>query len=706
LYGCHKRHYNQQMIQRTLILWLLFTFTLSADSSPEEMLTLQHQMAVTIQPENGSITVIDKLTLPTPVSTLTIELNGALTFSANNTAQPKSIYQRRLGTQRIIGYRIEFAEPTEAITLRYAGQISNPLRETAALSRGGRTFTQGMIDAAGVYLSGSSYWYPTTKAARHHFSLQVKLPSAWRSISQGLYDATSERWISKTSQEEIFLIAGPYNVYNQVGPVAKVEAYLLSENAPLANRYIGSAAQWLSFYQQLLGPYPYQKFALVENHWQSGYGMPSFTLLGSRVIRLPFILFSSFPHEILHNWLGNGVYVDYLQGNWSEGLTSYLADHLIQEQQGRGSAYRRKALLQYANQVSEKDDFPIKSFTSHQGHHSQAIGYGKTMMFFHMLRRKIGDNNFVKGLQHFFKNQLFKTASFRSLQRSFETISKQPLQQFFEQWIERTGAPDLVLEKTKLKQIKDRFFLLATIEQMQTTAAYKLNVPYVVQFEDGTIEKYEKQMDEHQLELKQHFTKRPIRLLIDPAYDLFRNLHSDEIPSSFSQLFASKKLLIVLPSKTSSDLLSAYRAIAESWIKGIEHAEIIEDSMITKLPESDVWVFGTENKFKTVFTEKLRQKALNQTQGSTALVQVHGTDRQYQAGYLVLESSEAAPGMTRKLPHYGKYGYIQFNGDLPSVASKGEWMVAAKSMQKNLNQKIAEDLPSPIIPAGASLSPL
>ena len=39
--------------------------------------------------------------------------------------------------------------------------------------------------------------------------------------------------------------------------------------------------------------------------------MPSFTLLGPQVIRFPFILTSSYPHEILHNWWGNSVFVDY-----------------------------------------------------------------------------------------------------------------------------------------------------------------------------------------------------------------------------------------------------------------------------------------------------------------------------------------------------------------------------------------------------------
>ena len=62
--------------------------------------------------------------------------------------------------------------------------------------------------------------------------------------------------------------------------------------------------------------------------------MPSFTLLGPQIIRFPFILTSSYPHEILHNWWGNSVFVDETRGNWCEGLTAYIADHLMQEQRG------------------------------------------------------------------------------------------------------------------------------------------------------------------------------------------------------------------------------------------------------------------------------------------------------------------------------------------------------------------------------------
>jgi hypothetical protein len=44
------------------------------------------------------------------------------------------------------------------------------------------------------------------------------------------------------------------------------------------------------------------------------------------VLRLPFIFSSSLPHEVLHNWWGNGVLIDDRFGNWAEGLTTYQSD--------------------------------------------------------------------------------------------------------------------------------------------------------------------------------------------------------------------------------------------------------------------------------------------------------------------------------------------------------------------------------------------
>ena len=121
----------------------------------------------------------------------------------------------------------------------------------------------------------------------------------------------------------------------------------------LAALYLDLMGGYIDHYSRLIGNYPYAKFAVVENRWQTGFGMPSFTLLGSRVLRLPFIPYTSLPHEILHNWWGNGVWIDYENGNWSEGLTAYLADHWMKERRGKGSQYRLKALQRYSNFAAE-----------------------------------------------------------------------------------------------------------------------------------------------------------------------------------------------------------------------------------------------------------------------------------------------------------------------------------------------------------------
>jgi len=52
------------------------------------------------------------------------------------------------------------------------------------------------------------------------------------------------------------------------------------------------------------------------------------------VVRLPFITETSLGHEVLHSWFGNSVEVDAGQGNWCEGLTTYLADQAFAADKG------------------------------------------------------------------------------------------------------------------------------------------------------------------------------------------------------------------------------------------------------------------------------------------------------------------------------------------------------------------------------------
>lgn len=84
---------------------------------------------------------------------------------------------------------------------------------------------------------------------------------------------------------------------------------------------------------------------VVASPLPTGFGMPKLTYLGADVLRLPFIRKTSLGHEILHNWWRNGVYVDYTRGNWSEGLTTFMADYAYKEDESAAAASRLPPIL-------------------------------------------------------------------------------------------------------------------------------------------------------------------------------------------------------------------------------------------------------------------------------------------------------------------------------------------------------------------------
>ena len=178
-------------------------------------------------------------------------------------------------------------------------------------------------------------------------------------------------------------------------------AYFFPADAELAPTYIEWTKRYLKLYGEMLGPYPYKRFSIVENILPTGYSMPTFTLLGQDVVRLPFIPETSLGHEVLHQWFGNLVYIDYAKGNWAEGLTTYLADHLFEEQKNAGTAYRKALLIDYQSYVHEGNEFPLTDFRVRTDNASKAIGYGKAAMVFHMLKKGLGSDVFLRSLRYF-----------------------------------------------------------------------------------------------------------------------------------------------------------------------------------------------------------------------------------------------------------------------------------------------------------------
>ena len=553
--------------------------------------------------------------------------------------------------------------------------------------------TTGTIQPEGVFLSGASGWYPSAGDGLLTFELEVKLPAGWDAMSQGrrtVHERTPEGtrvvFVSDEAQEEIWLVAGPWTeTARRAGGIDAIVLQRERDDA-LAASYLDATDRYVSMYGKLLGAYPYSKFALVENFWETGYGMPSFTLLGSKVIRLPFILTSSYPHEILHDWWGNGVYVAREGGNWSEGLTAYLADHLFAEQKGTGAAYRQESLQKYADYVSSSKDFPLTAFRERHSPATEAVGYGKALMLFHMLRRELGDDAFVRGLRDLYQTRKFQRASFAEVRAAFEGASKRDLAASFTPWVERAGAPRLKVGPVRTSQIKGDWHLIGTLEQTQDGDAYALPVPVAVTLEgkDATLQTAVRSTG-RTTPFDLALPARPRRLDVDPEFDVFRVLDPEEAPPALSGARGDAAATMVLPAKAPADLLAAYRALAIEWNTGrATPMRIATDDEVTEAPpKGSLFVVGFENRLLPVAEAALAPYPVKPARQGDRTLTLVARRPQGDGSVLVFLAAPRAvqvPGLARKLPHYHKYSSLAFEGDEPVNVVKERWAVTRSPM--------------------------
>jgi len=687
---------------------------------------VHHKIKLKLVPESSQLIVEDQIQLSDEKSkqgTFYMLLHGQLTVTAENAtlvklADLKPPFKEMVKDAGVplVQYRVTMSKPSQPLIVRYQGKIHHVIKGPGEEYARSFSETPGIISEDGVFLANSSAWFPRfSDNELFTIDMEVKVPESWGAVSQGeLLDdqrASGTRtmhWVESHPQDDIYVVASRYHEYVQDTAVAKAMVFLREKDDTLAQKYLDATAQYLSMYTTLIGHYPYKKFALVENFWSTGYGMPSFTLLGPKVIRLPFIIHSSYPHEILHNYWGNGVYIDYDQGNWAEGLTAYLADHLIKAQRGQAVEYRRDVLQKYTDFVNSGQDFPLTEFRSRHSSATEAVGYGKTLMLFHMLRMQIGDKDFVRSLRRFYKDYQFKFASFNNVKSVFSEVADKDLSAFFTQWVERTGAPSLAIEQVKVQPItkekgSNHYKLYLTLVQKQNDAAYQLDVPVVVVMDDEpNARELHVNMQSKQQQFELELGAKPLRVEVDPQFDVFRRLDSREIPAAISQGFGDEKPLVILPSEDGKEKLVEYKKLAELWQASQNgELEIVTDKDIKQLPnDRSIWLLGWNNRFRHNVVDALKgqhvslqgnnitinEKTYSSVDNSVLLTARNPQNINKTVLWLTSNNSNAIVGLARKLPHYRKYSYLVFTGDAPDNIDKGQWDVLDSPMNRILDK--------------------
>ena len=206
----------------------------------------------------------------------------------------------------------------------------------------------------------------------------------------------------------------------------------------------------LAFYTKYVGPYAYEKLANIQTPSVNG-GMETSSAIfyGENLVngkgdeRTKNIV----VHEIAHQWFGNAVTEATWDDAWlSEGFATFFTLLYYENQYGQAEYNNRiiKAKKAVLDMTIKMPDFSIIApRTAEKEAVTTGLTYQKGAWFLHMLRDKIGEQNFQKGIKSYYKKFYNANATTDEFRMEMEKAAGLDLKIFFKQWLYQPVNPKI-----------------------------------------------------------------------------------------------------------------------------------------------------------------------------------------------------------------------------------------------------------------------
>jgi hypothetical protein len=264
-------------------------------------------------------------------------------------------------------------------------------------------------------------------------------------------------------------------------------------------------ADVMDFYASRFGASPVTTLEVAPVPGRFGQGFPGLIYLSTLSYVQPasmdqrqHLFFTELlqAHEAAHQWWGNVVTSAGYHDDWvMESLANYSALLFLEKKKGTKAldevlqSYRTDLLAKSAAKTAAPGDTvessgPVVQGTRVDGNWN-AVMYGKGTWIIHMLRRKMGDDAFLKmlaALRRQYEDKSISTDEFRILCAGF-LPAKAPdpmLESFFDQWVYGTGIPELKLDY-KITGKAPLWKVTGTVTQKQVGDDFAAEVPVEVQ---------------------------------------------------------------------------------------------------------------------------------------------------------------------------------------------------------------------------------
>lgn len=393
--------------------------------------------------------------------------------------------------------------------------------------------------------SGNRYWlplydYPNQFSTSETF---VTVPDNWLAIGNGIEGKTVSDPVKKTKTYQWTMKQphAPYLLSLAGGELEMKRAkwrdvplyYVVPKGkAELIDSSFDDTPDMLEFFSTKLGvKYPWPKYA-QNAMWDFGGGMEnvSATTLGAGSLtdrRSGFYNMSGLnSHELAHQWFGDLVTCKHWGDVWlNESFATFMETYYHEhskgveqyqlEVNGNTNSYLNEA-RRYKRPISTHYyPAPDRMFDSHT--------YPKGGVILHSLRRQLGDEGFLKGLNRYLTKFRHKPVETQDLVNSFVEATGVNVQPFFDQWIYKPGH--LEMDAT-WKYDEDAKAVVVTIKQTQDTSdgtpIYDTPLTIALVRNGSGVERFPVQLNQKTQEFRIPASVRPETLLVDPDQDLLR----------------------------------------------------------------------------------------------------------------------------------------------------------------------------------------
>ena len=678
------------------LIFILFCSNLFAEDN--NLVTFEsHNLNINIDVASQSATIVDNGLIEIQEGANSFQINTSanlIKFILNNKELSYLERYNEDSSEMFIDFSTEYIKGVYAFFLSYNATFNDDVENVRFSNENVGREVAGTILEKGAYLSSSSYFYPQGKEELVNFAVTANIPNTWESISDGNKlsqtidgDRKIQKWENPYKSDGLMFMAAPYVIQDTMLGKINVACYFFKEDTSLFQEYLDATVGYIEMYNDLIGEYPYNSFIVAENFFPTGYGMPGWTLLGQQVLRLPFIKYTSLGHEVLHNWWGNSVYVDYSRGNWCESATVYGADYRYKLMQSEESAmaYRKDILKQYVSYVNDGNDFPIRGFQSRTSANTRTIGYNKAMMVYHMIEEEIGSDAFWQTWKDIFSQYKTKKISWEEWITAFEKASSKDLSHIIPQWIDQTGAPVLSISDVITKDESGSKRVTFKLSE-KSGSKYTLQVP--IRFSSGetkfdttiTLSNYEQIF---QLIAPVNATK----IEIDPDFHLFRKLYSEEVEPIISAIigFEHQEYTIENLESVGADAFSQF---AQN-MNGEEQTIISADELQNGNDSTSVILFNPTTipdyvaKMILVTEDSISFNGETYPRAGHTFILSGDTYNGYSKYLVVITSDfESLARIGALVPHYGKYSYLVFEGS--KNIAKGQWEIGTSPLKIGL----------------------